>query len=197
VDFADPEVAKIVSETMSGYFLLEKRLVCHVLPNDKVHDLMFAKPKRVPTKEDKQKKARVEVNKRRSADVLKGITTKLVKREEMKRKKLAALGIDYDFPGYSGSPQPVAESIDKNSKKKRKLSDDNEEEGTQNANDRTTPKSQKKKKKSKRISVDGGSEEKENDATNDENIPGSIAESSKKKKKSKSKTSKKAKTPKK
>ncbi|EED96625.1 predicted protein, partial [Thalassiosira pseudonana CCMP1335] len=97
VEFTDAEVAKIVSETMSGYFLLEKRLVCHVLPRDKVHELMFAKGK-VKSKKDLQKKARMEVNKRKSVDVMKGITAKLVQREEMKRKKLAALGIDYDFP---------------------------------------------------------------------------------------------------
>ena len=80
---------------MSGYLLLEKRLVCHVLPRDKVdHELMFAKPKRVPTKKDMQKKARSEVNKVRNADAIRGITARLVTREEMKRKKLGALGIE-------------------------------------------------------------------------------------------------------
>lgn len=104
VEFVDPEVATIVAETMSGYLLLEKRLVCHVLPKEKVdHELMFAKPKRVPTKKEKQKKARVEENKVRSVDAMKMITESLVKREKMKRKKLAEMGIDYDFPGYSAS----------------------------------------------------------------------------------------------
>ena len=122
-------MAQIVSETMSGYFLLEKRLVCHVLPKDKVHELMFTKPKRVPTKAEKQKKARSEVNnKQRSVDAMKGITAKLVKREEMKRKKLAELGIEYDFPGYAAGAPESMNTNEKNStsskKKKRKISED-------------------------------------------------------------------------
>jgi len=137
VEFADPEVATIVADTMSGYLLLEKRLVCHVLPRDKVdHELMFARPKRVSTKKDRQKKARSEVNKVRNVDAIRGITARLVKREEMKRKKLGALGNEYDFPGYAASAaaaaQPSATTTtgskkddDVNStkkKKKRKLS---------------------------------------------------------------------------
>lgn len=103
VEFADHDVAKTVAETMSGYFLLEKRLVCHLVPMDKVHELMFAKPSRAVSKTSMQKKAMVEVNKRRTVHAMKGITAKLVEREELKRKKLAALGIDFDFPGYAAS----------------------------------------------------------------------------------------------
>ena len=39
---------------------------------------------------------------------MKGITVKLVKREEMKRKKLVELRIEYDFTGYtSGTPESM------------------------------------------------------------------------------------------
>ena len=103
VEFADAEVAKIVAETMSGYFLLEKRLVCHVLPMDKVYDNMFAKSKRIITKQDRQKVAQTECNKRRSVETMKKITAKLIKREGMKRKRLEELGIEYDFPGYAAA----------------------------------------------------------------------------------------------
>ena len=156
VDFADHEVAKIVAETMSGYFLLEKRLVCHLLPMDKVHELMFARPKRPVSKAAMQKKAMLEVNKRRSVEVLKGITAKLVEREELKRKKLAALGIDYDFPGYAASAQAVAANrgaVDSESGSKRKMPVDIEETEDNTAKDANeskaakTPKSNKKKSK--------------------------------------------------
>lgn len=184
VEFSDDEVAKIVAETMSGYFLLEKRLVCHILPNDKVHELMFARPKRVPTKAEKQKKARAETNKQRSADALKGITAKLVKREETKRKKLAALGIDYDFPGYAGKVQALAEP----KKKKRKTSDGEKKEEEIDAKTLVvkTPKSKKKRKSKK------SGEEKENDTTNDVIETPAAVKSVKKRKKS----AKKAQTPK-
>ena len=179
-------MAKIVAETMSGYFLLEKRLVCHVLPNDKVHELMFVRPKRVPTKAEKQKKARTEVNKRRSADVMKEITVKLVKREEKKRKKLAELGIDYDFPGYTASAASVAGS-NNSSKKKRKMSSSVEEE-VKKSNETNealkAPKSLKRKKRSKKGQMEK-EDEKENDATNELDEAPVAEEPSKKRKKSK------------
>jgi len=156
VEFVDHEVAKVVAETMSGYFLLEKRLVCHLLPQDQVHELMFAKAKRIATKADIHKKARLEVNKQRSTDALKGITAKLVKREEMKRKKLAALGIDYDFPGYAaGAGAKSTDDTEPTSKRRRTMSsEDNEEEV---ASEKKTPKSSKKKK-SKDAKVESGKE---------------------------------------
>eukprot|EP00984_Skeletonema_dohrnii_P021132 scaffold10483_cov127-Skeletonema_dohrnii-CCMP3373.AAC.3 len=146
VEFVDHDVAKVVAETMSGYFLLEKRLVCHILPQDQVHELMFAKAKRIATKADIHKKARLEVNKQRSTDALKGITAKLVKREEMKRKKLASLGIDYDFPGYAaGAGVKTADDEEPASKRRRTTSSDDVEEEV--ASDKKAPKSSKKKKK--------------------------------------------------
>ena len=118
---------------------------------------MFAKAKRIATKADLHKKARLEVNKQRSADALKGITAKLVKREDMKRKKLAALGIDYDFPGYAAGAQSTGD-VEPSSKRRRTMSsEDNDEE--QADLETKTPKSSKKKK-SKASKVEN---EKEND----------------------------------
>jgi len=165
---------------------------------------MFAKPKRVPTKKDMQKKARSEVNKVRNADAIRGITARLVKREEMKRKKLGALGIEYDFPGYAASaaaaaaaaaqPSATATTGSKkddvlsstNKKKKRKLSDDGDE-GKENVKSDDEPVKtsleslEKKEKKSKKESLKGksGGEEEERmeiDLSND------LAEDKKKKK---------------
>ena len=186
VDFADVEVAQIVAETMSGYFLLEKRLICHVLPKEKVHEKMFLKPKRIPTKTEKQKKARSEVNqKQRSVEAMASITAKLVKREEMKRKKLVALGIDYEFPGYAASTERTTEEEEVNDgskKKKRKVSVD---AGEDDEAVMKTPKSKKKRKSKKESSVE--EDEKEND---DEDVQ-------KTEKKSTTKKKKKGKTPKK
>ena len=189
VDFADVEVAQIVAETMSGYFLLEKRLICHVLPKEKVHEKMFLKPKRIPTKAEKQKKARSEVNqKQRSVEAMASITAKLVKREEMKRKKLVALGIDYDFPGYAASAERTTEEEeqeevnDGSKKKKRKVSVD---AGEDDEAVTKTPKSKKKRKSKKESSVE--EDEKEND---DDDVQ-------KTEKKSTTKKKKKGKTPKK
>jgi len=156
VEFVDHDVAKVVAETMSGYFLLEKRLVCHILPQDQVHELMFTKAKRIATKADIHKKARLEVNKQRSTDALKGITAKLVKREEMKRKKLAALGIDYDFPGYAAGVTSTDDAEPSSKRRRTKSSDETEKEM---ASEKKAPKSSKKKKKTEDAKVES---EKEN-----------------------------------
>lgn len=133
MEFADAEVAKIVAETMSGYFLLEKRLVCHVLPMDKVHEKMFFKARRIITKKDRQEVARTELNKRRSAEAMKEITAKLVKRDGLKRTRLAELGIDYEFPGYDASAKSLNDSdISQSQSRKRK-----EVGGDENENDDT------------------------------------------------------------
>jgi nucleolar protein 15 len=199
VDFVDPEVARIVAETMSGYFLLEKRLVCHLLPNDRAkHELMFAKPRQILSKADKQKKARAEVNKHRTAEAMKGITAKLVKREEMKRKKLASLGIDYDFPGYAASAQSMEAP-----KKRRKVSDVDETGGDDvKVEAPKLEKKKKQKKKSKKTEEEAepiAEPEKENDAANNDvnEAPAAVDEPLKKKKKSSKTPKKKAKTPKK
>ncbi len=170
VEFVDHEVAKVVAETMSGYFLLEKRLVCHILPQDQVHELMFAKAKRIATKAVIHKKARLEVNKQRSTDALKGITAKLVKREEMKRKKLAALGIDYDFPGYAAGAGVESDAEPSSKRRRTASSDDNEEEVS---SEKKALKSSKKKKKSKEAKVES---EKENVTNTPKKSKGKITE---------------------
>lgn len=153
MEFNDEEVASIVAEAMNGYFLLEKRLVCHVLPRDKVYDLMFKRPKKVMSKREIQNKARAEVNRRKTPEVMKGITAKLVQREEAKRKKLADLGFDYDFPGYAAGAKAMQTSGDKKkkdgpSKKKRKVSmDDKENSADEEENSQVQQKTPKASKK--------------------------------------------------
>ena len=150
MEFDDAEVARIVAEAMNGYFLLEKRLVCHVLPQDKVYDLMFKRPKKIMTKKDMQDKAREECNKRKTPEVMKGITAKLIEREEAKRKKLKELGIDYDFPGYAVGVKSSEDKKEKKSaKKKRKVSMDDKENSADETEENVvqevkTPKAKKK-----------------------------------------------------
>lgn len=41
VEFSSPEVAGIVAETMNGYFLYDKQLVCRVLRFEQIHANLF------------------------------------------------------------------------------------------------------------------------------------------------------------
>ena len=101
VEFVSQEVAAIVAETMSGYLIDSKRMVCHVLPKDKVHDDMFSG--RPFKKVDWAARHRAKVNAPKSSSKMKVITKRLLGRERQKRIKLAEMGIDYVFPGYARS----------------------------------------------------------------------------------------------
>lgn len=203
VEFADAEVAKIVAETMSGYFLLEKRLVCHILPMDKVYENMFVKSRRIKTKKDRQKVARIEWNKRRSAEAMKEITSKLVKREGMKRKRLAELGIEYDFPGYAAGAQSLAVSDGDGSsqKKKSKVADadgDNSKDETK-LHELKTPKYHKHKKVKSAFVVESEEKPSKGEVNNDNAEAVDTEKKSAttdKKRKSQAKTPKKGKAPK-
>lgn len=45
VEFIDSDAAKVVAESMHGYFIQDKQLVCHIIPLEKQHDGMFKPPK--------------------------------------------------------------------------------------------------------------------------------------------------------
>jgi RNA-binding proteins (RRM domain) len=134
VEFADNEVAAVVADTMSGYFLMgERRLVCHIVPKDKVHPNLFRGAKRnlarakagiLPSENLKilHDKTRKQVNEQKSVKQLDKITKRLLSREKKKRELLKTLGIDYDFPGYRKSADEKNES-----EKKRKSSIDTSE----------------------------------------------------------------------
>ena len=154
VQFVDPEVAAIVADTMSGYFLMEKRLVCHIMPRDKCHPELFAGHDRKFVKIDWQGLNREQVNKPRTAEGMKKITARLVKREAAKRKKLEALGIDYDFPGYSAGVQKGEAAGGTGGKRKRKASKDEGNDG----GDENAPKTpRRRERKGSEVSTDGES----------------------------------------
>mmetsp|Transcript_12710 Transcript_12710/g.23822 ORF Transcript_12710/g.23822 Transcript_12710/m.23822 type:complete len:394 (-) Transcript_12710:2228-3409(-) len=139
VEFADKEVPAIVADTMSGYFLMgERRLVCHIVPKDKVHPNLFRGAKRnlarakagiLPSEKLKilHDNTRKQVNEQKSVKQLDKITKRLLNREKKKRELLKTLGIDYDFPGYSASSETQKETSTATTEKKRRSSQDNDE----------------------------------------------------------------------
>lgn len=181
VEFSDEEVAVIVANTMNGYFLKgERRLVCHILPKDKIHSNLFSGSKENLAKcqagltasdylTKMHGKVKMQVNQNRSVEALNKITKRLLSREKKKREQLKNLGIDYEFPGYAssvkqteGDPE-ISErkrrvSIDsdhddgKESSQKRKVSIDSDHENESSEKDRTTPtkNSLQSKKKAKK-----------------------------------------------
>jgi len=100
IEFLDQIVAKIVADTMNGYVMFPRVLVCEVVPPEKVHPNMFMGHNKTITPYRTTKINMEKVNKERTKEELEKRETKLLNREENKRKKLQNLGIDYDFPGF-------------------------------------------------------------------------------------------------
>eukprot|EP01031_Cornospumella_fuschlensis_P024220 gene24220-29290_t len=99
VEFESAEVAAIAAESMNGYFLMERKLVSHVVPADKIHKGMFAKPKAEPSRRRKSANSDDEdevpsVDDTNFARVA-GLHAKSM---EKKQAKLADLGIEFDIP---------------------------------------------------------------------------------------------------
>jgi nucleolar protein 15 len=136
VEFAEKEVAIIVAETMSGYFLMgERRLVCHIVPQDKIHPELFrgAKANLAHAQAGRRSSESLKilhydqmkkVNATKSVEQLSKITKRLLSRDKKKREQLKSLGIDYDFPGYTAHSSANDE---KASGRKRKVSVDGDE----------------------------------------------------------------------
>jgi nucleolar protein 15 len=120
VKFAEADVAQVVAETLQGYFLGQRRLVCHLV--QKPDDGMFYDTDKLIIR----RKASLAAEKKRrnqnlaSASKMKEITSRLVRREKKKRKKLQELGIDYDFPGYESNLIVDEEETEMASKKKKR-----------------------------------------------------------------------------
>ncbi|KAM4559416.1 MKI67 FHA domain-interacting nucleolar phosphoprotein [Odontesthes bonariensis] len=111
VEFECDEVAKIVAETMNNYLMGERLIKSHVMPPEKIHEKLFVGSQKIFKKPSYPAVARY--NKKRSAEQIAKMTDKLLRKESKLRKKLAAQGIDYEFPGFASQvPQKKKKSSD-------------------------------------------------------------------------------------
>lgn len=109
VEFECDEVAKIVAETMNNYLMGERLIKCHVIPPEKVHKKLFVGSMKVFKKPKQPAVSRY--NKELPVDDMKKLGEKLLSKESKLRKRLAAKGIDYDFPGFAAQvPAKKAQS---------------------------------------------------------------------------------------
>ncbi|XP_038550409.1 MKI67 FHA domain-interacting nucleolar phosphoprotein [Micropterus salmoides] len=99
VEFECDEVAKIVAETMNNYLMGERLIKCNVMPPEKVHEKLFVGSEREFKKPSHPAVARY--NKKHTEEQITKLKDKLLRKESKLRKRLAARGIDYDFPGFA------------------------------------------------------------------------------------------------
>eukprot|EP00529_Nitzschia_sp_RCC80_P027043 CAMPEP_0113457786 /NCGR_PEP_ID=MMETSP0014_2-20120614/9588_1 /TAXON_ID=2857 /ORGANISM="Nitzschia sp." /LENGTH=288 /DNA_ID=CAMNT_0000349293 /DNA_START=26 /DNA_END=892 /DNA_ORIENTATION=- /assembly_acc=CAM_ASM_000159 len=150
VRFEDVEVLKIAQDTLHGYFLgvgNTQRLVCQIRPA--YRGMFFSNEEAIRTyKEQRQTERKDREIKLSNPDNLKLMTTSLIKQEAKKRAKLAALGIEYDFPGYGGSASSAA------------TADDSKDEGNNDKNENTSENKKRKNSVGSQESSGGGSAQK-------------------------------------
>lgn len=96
VEFEEKAAAKIAAETMHGFLLFGKQLVCRYL--DEVFKFtMFPNKRHV---ESKYSLFKEKYNQEQSTEATKDRVFRLLDKENKLREKISQSGIVYDFPGY-------------------------------------------------------------------------------------------------
>lgn len=111
IQYEDAEVAKIVADTMNNYLLFEHVLQVTVIPPERVHPKLwkginrhYKPPNWVQIQRKRQDKVRTleEHNK---------LIARIMKRDQKRRKRIEAAGIDYECPDIVGNSLPASKKI--------------------------------------------------------------------------------------
>lgn len=101
LEFETMEIAKEAAKSMNNYILFERILKCEVVEDTSRYNNIF-KRWRKQFKFFNRYKAFVEKrNKKKTFTEVKDQVKNYLEKEKLKREKIKALGIEYDFPGYS------------------------------------------------------------------------------------------------
>jgi len=129
VEFQEAIVAQIVADTMDQYLMFDRIIECKVIPPEKVHPKMFCKKRKTNATEVHREKKNKKYNQLSSEpkNPNKRVARQL-ESENRKRQKLAAVNINYDFPGLKAVvaelPVDRPKKTTKQSKKSSKQSED-------------------------------------------------------------------------
>ncbi|TFK95950.1 hypothetical protein BDV98DRAFT_516674 [Pterulicium gracile] len=97
LEFESVPVATIVAETMNNYLIHGHILKCELLPKEKVHPDLWIGANRKWRKVPMDRVRREEHNRPRTEDEREKASSRLLKRQAQKKRKLEDSGIKYDF----------------------------------------------------------------------------------------------------
>ena len=100
VEFAHSSVATLVADAMHRYMMFGHTLVATVVPVEQRHASLFDKDGMRFRVVPYRRMAREAHNAVRSADEQERRVGRLLRKDGKKRRQLAEIGIEYDFPGY-------------------------------------------------------------------------------------------------
>ncbi|CAI9767498.1 unnamed protein product [Fraxinus pennsylvanica] len=110
IEFESPEVAKVVSECMHNYLLFEHLLQVQLVPPVRVHPKLWKGVTHRYKPVDWVKIERSHHDKERTLEEHKKLVERIMKRDQRRRKRIEASGIDYDCPEIVGN-QPTSKKI--------------------------------------------------------------------------------------
>ncbi|XP_078444943.1 RNA-binding (RRM/RBD/RNP motifs) family protein [Wolffia australiana] len=111
IEFESPEVAKIVADEIHGYLLFEHQLQIKPIPPEKVHPKLWRGMNLRFNVKDWTGIERRRHNKEKTVEQHQHMVQKILKRDKTSRKRVAAAGIDYEFPDFVGGKRPVPKKI--------------------------------------------------------------------------------------
>uniref|UniRef100_F6HTT9 RRM domain-containing protein n=2 Tax=Vitis TaxID=3603 RepID=F6HTT9_VITVI len=111
IEFESPEVAKIVAECMHNHLLFEHILQVHVVPPEHVHPKLWKGVNRLYKPLDRVQIERKRQNKERTLEKQKKLVEGIGKRDQKRRKRIEAAGIDYECPEIVGISRPASKKI--------------------------------------------------------------------------------------
>ncbi|XP_023550343.1 MKI67 FHA domain-interacting nucleolar phosphoprotein-like [Cucurbita pepo subsp. pepo] len=111
IEFESPEVAKIVADSMHNYLLYEHLLKVHLISPEHVHPKLWKGFSYRHKPLDWSELERKQHNKERTLDEHKKLVARILKRDQARKKRIRAAGIDYECPEIVGSVQPAPKKI--------------------------------------------------------------------------------------
>ncbi|KAG6512899.1 MKI67 FHA domain-interacting nucleolar phosphoprotein-like [Zingiber officinale] len=111
LEFENPEVAKVVADEINNYLVFEHNLQVHLIPPERVHPKLWKCANWRDNRKDWTAIARTQHSKERTSDEHQHMVQGIVKREEKRRKRIRAAGINYDCPDLVGLGQPASKKI--------------------------------------------------------------------------------------
>ncbi|KAK0461427.1 uncharacterized protein EV420DRAFT_1531931 [Desarmillaria tabescens] len=97
IEFDSASVAQIVAETMDNYLLMGHILRCKVIPKEEVHPQLWVGSNRKWRVVPMDRVVRVDHNRPRTVEEQQKASKRLLKRQNERKRKLEAAGIQYDF----------------------------------------------------------------------------------------------------
>ncbi|XP_065000043.1 uncharacterized RNA-binding protein C1827.05c-like isoform X1 [Musa acuminata AAA Group] len=111
IEFENPEVAKVVADEIHNYLLFEHNLQIHLIPPEHVHPKLWRGVNWRYNPLNWTKIARKQHNKERTVEEHQRMIKGILKRDEKRRNRIKAAGVEYECPDLVGLIQHAAKKI--------------------------------------------------------------------------------------